>query len=310
MELGEAPTLGEIALTDPGVGDVVVEMAAVALNPVDFSIANGTFYAGHPPVPFVPGIEGVGRIRGGSRSNALVYASGAGLGVVRNGLASARFIVPESVLIELPDAADPVLAAALGTAGLAGWLPLSWRAALQPGETVVVLGATGTAGGIAVQAARALGAGRVVAVGRHPQRLAALGTLADAVVSLAEPDFGARLAKACAPGADVIYDPLWGEPLAVALQAARPGARVVHLGTSAGPTSTLPSGAVRGKQLSILGYSNFAVPRDVLIAAYRSLVERSIRGELRMNVTTVPLERVDAAWEGLRSGDGKFVLVP
>lgn len=305
-ELGEPPAVGEADEPAAGDGEVIVETAAASFNPVDVAVAGGSFYAGHPDLPYVPAIEATGTAPDGRT----VFVVGGGLGVVRNGTAAERFTAPASALIELPPAADPVMAAALGTAALAGWLPLSWRAPVQPGETVLVLGATGTAGTVAVQAARALGAGRVVAAGRSPERLAAIADLVDAAVDLGADEPAERFQEACGDGADVIYDVLWGEPLVAALAAAKVGARVVHVGQSAGPVAAIPSAAVRGKQLSILGYSNFAVPAAVLTDAYLTMVNRAIAGELRLDVTAVPLEDVVAAWRGVASGSGKFVVVP
>lgn len=309
-ELGQAPEPADIPRPEPGPGEVLVQMAAAPLNPIDVGVATGRFYGGHPPLPYVPGVEAVGTVVSGPRAGALVYAFSAGLGVSRSGAGAEFFIANEALLIELPAGADPVLSAALGVAGMAGWMPLTWRAPVQAGETVLVLGATGAAGTIAVQAARHRGAGRVVAAGRNRERLAALDGLADATVILDGPDLAGRLAAACAPGADVVYDPLWGPPLEAALQALKPGARIVQLGESAGPTANLPSAAVRGKQLSILGFSNFAVPRAPFVEGYLAMVKLAMAGKLRMDVTPVPLAGVGRAWAGQLSGEGKFVLVP
>ena len=305
-ELGGGAEAGEVDEPEAGSGEVIVELEAAALNPVDVAIASGGFYAGHPPLPYVPGIEAVGTVDG-----RRVYTLGGGLGIGRDGTARARFAAPADSAIDLPDGADPAVAAALGTAGLAGWLPISWRAALQPGETVLVLGATGFAGGVAVAAARHLGAGRVVAAGRNRDRLAAIEGLADAVVPLDSEDLPAALAAAVGEGgADVVYDPLWGAPLESALSVVALRGRVVCLGASAGPTAQLASAAVRGKQLDVLGYSNFGVPGDVSRSAYLEMVGLAINGDLHVEVERVPLAEAARAWEGLVAGSTKYVLVP
>lgn len=311
-EFGEPPSVGEIDEPEPTAGEVVVELLAAALNPVDVAIASGGFYGGHPPLPYVPLIEGVGIVRSGARTGEHVYVSGGGLGVARNGAAAEVFTSPADALVGISEDDDPSLAVALGTAGLAGWLPLQWRAELQPDETVLVLGATGTAGTIAVQAARLLGAGRVVAAGRNPERLRALEHMADVVVNLDETEgLGRRLAEACGDGgADVIYDPLWGEPLAAALTAAAAGARVAHVGASAGGQATLDSAAVRGKQVEILGYSNFVVPRDASINAFQRMLKHARAGELQLDVHEFPLAGAAKAWRGFTAAGGKYVLVP
>ena len=124
----------------------------------------------------------------------------------------------------VPGDVDPALAGALGIAGLAGWLPVAVRAPVQEGETVLVLGATGTVGLVAMQGARLLGAGRVVAAGRRPEALERARRLgADAVVSLDEDDLAAALREACGgDGPSLVVDPLWGEPVVAAARAAAP----------------------------------------------------------------------------------------
>lgn len=305
-ELGGGAEAGETDEPTPGPEEVLVEMEAAALNPVDLAIASGGFYAGHPPLPYVPGIEAVGTVAGRK-----VYVQGGGMGIGRDGTARRRFPATEDSMIDLPDDTDPAIAAALGTAGLAGWLPITWRAALQPGETVLVLGATGFAGGVAVNAARHLGAGRVVAAGRNPRRLAALEGVADAVVPLDAEDLPAALAAAVGDGgANVLYDPLWGGPLEAALTVVAPRGRVVALGASAGLVAQIPSAIVRGKQLDLMGYSNFGVPRDVSRAAYLEMIDLAASGGLPVEVERVPIEEVAGAWQGLTAGGTKYVLVP
>ncbi len=303
--------------TEPAAGDgkAVVELLAAALNPADLAIASGTFPAGSPPLPYVPGIEGVGRVveSGRFEPGTRVWASGRGLGVAMDGSFSERFAVAEEALFAVPDGADDAIAAAFGQVGLAAWMPLTWLAPVRDGETVLVLGATGSVGTVAVQAAKLLGAGRVVAVGRDETRLAAAGELgADATVVLGGDDFRGRLSSACegAPPT-LVVDLLWAEPVEAAAAVAGPGARFVHLGQSAGGTATIASGLVRGKQLQILGYSNFAVPADVLARGYGEIVGHAVAGRIRLETETVPLDRVGEAWERQRSvRDVKLVLVP
>ncbi len=150
-EIGQPPEVGD--RPEPELDDdlVLLDMEAVALNPVDIAIASGSFYAGHPPPPYIPCLEGVGRTREGR----LVYAQGVGRGIAVDGFAAERVAVPSSILTEVPDDLDPGVAAAVGTAGLAGWLSVIWRGGVKPGDRVVVLGASGAVGNIALQAARA-----------------------------------------------------------------------------------------------------------------------------------------------------------
>jgi NADPH:quinone reductase len=304
-ELGEPPRLEEAPDPAPADGEALVHVLAVPLNPVDIATGAGRFYGGHPELPYVPGCECTGRLESGE----LVWVSGAGVGTKRDGCLADRVAAPESALFRLPEGTDPVLAGAFGIAGLAGWLPLAWRAPLSGGETVLVLGATGAVGLVAVQAAKVLGAGRIVAAGRSAEGLErAREAGADETVRLGEED-ARRLRDACGgEGADVVIDPLWGNPLAAALDAAAQGARVVNVGQSAGPETTITSANVRGKQLEILGYSNFATPRDVVEREYRRLVELATAGDVRLDIEQMPFENAPTAWERQAAG-GRTKLV-
>ena len=288
MELGRPPQAGEAS--EPTDGSL--EVLAAAVNPLDRAVAAGQFYGGHPPLPFVPGCECVGREPGGR----VVWTFGGGLGLARNGTMAER-AEPGSVVAEVPDGADPALAAALGIAGLAGWMPVAWRAPVRKDDRVLVLGATGTAGQVALQAARLLGAELIVAAGRDPRGLErALELGADRAVPL-DGDFGEPT---------YIFDPLCGEPLERAIAAAAPNARIVQLGQSAGPTASISSAAVRGKQLELLGYSGFAGPAEVVAEQYRLLVGHALAGAIQVDLERIGLDDVGDAW-GRR---GKLVVCP
>ena len=320
-ELGASPEPSDTQASTPGSGQSLLEVLAAPLNPVDLAVGSGRFFAGNPDPPYVPGAEAVGRVISSERfpEGALVYAGMEGMGLRRDGGMAEQVVVEDQGSVELPDDVDPAVAGALGIAGLAAWLPLAWRAPVKPGETVLVLGATGTLGLIGVQAARILGAGRVVAAGRREAglerardhgadavvRIDAHGT--DAPVSLAQ-----ALKEACGgDGPSLVLDPLWGEPFVAALEAAAPGARFVQLGQSAGPQAVVASGLVRGKSVDILGFTNFAVPRDVLNDALLTLVDHAMADRIRFDLERVALDEVGSAWQRQADGtDTKLVVVP
>lgn len=313
-ELGVAPELRDVPEPVRRPGEALIELLAASINPVDLGVASGQFFAGAPPVPYVAGAEGVGRILEADAyaPGTVVWTGMQGLGISRDGVLAQRAVARDDGLVPVPDGVDPALASALGIAGLAGWLPLAWRAPVKPGERVLVLGATGTLGLVAVQAARILGASHVVAAGRRPpglERAVALG--ADAIVRLDEQgDLAERLRGASGgDGPTLVVDPLWGEPIVAALQAAAPGARIVQLGQSAGPSAAIPSGAVRGKHLEILGYTNLRVPFDVLADGYRTLVEHARDGRVVVGIERVPFDRAVEAWARQAAGaDTKLVV--
>jgi NADPH:quinone reductase len=292
-ELGTPPESVEIE------GDGAIEVLAVALNPLDLAVGAGRFYGGHPPLPYVPGCEAVGR-RDGER----VYLFGDGRGTLRDGFLVERTDFEPDLEAPVPDGLDDAAAAAVGVAGIAGWLPVSRRAPVREGDCVLVLGATGTVGSVALQAARLLGAGSVVAAGRDKARLDRARELgADATVSLEDEDLAERLREACGEdGPTLIVDPLWGEPVRAAAAAAAPGARIVHIGQSAGPEARLDSAVVRGKQLSILGHSNFALSPDERRQAYTEVAEHVAAGRITIDVETFSLGEIADAWSAQGSG--------
>jgi NADPH2:quinone reductase len=308
-EIGRLPEPGEVPDPQPGEGEEVVEVLAAPLNPIDINVAAGRFYGGHPATPYVPGCEGVGRVAG---TDGFVWMHGGGLGVKRDGCLAERVAAPADGVIPVPEGADPALAGALGIAGVAGWIPLAWRAPVRKDDIVLVLGATGTVGLVAVQAARLLGAARIVAAGRNEEALARTKDAgADAVVRIdGEGDLARRFREACGGrGPTYVVDPLWGAPLAAALDAAATGARAVNIGQSAGAETTLASSWVRSKQVEIYGYSNYAVPPEVLRREYARLVQAALSAELVVEVERVPLAEVGDAWRRQSEGAGRKLVV-
>jgi NADPH:quinone reductase-like Zn-dependent oxidoreductase len=220
---------------------------------------------------------------------------------------------PEDRLVPVPDGVDDVTAAAVGVPAVAGWMAVGWRGALAAGERVLVLGASGVAGQVAVSAARLGGAGAVVAAGRSARGLGhARAAGAAAVVDLTAPDLPGALRAACPDGVDLVVDMLWGEPLLAALPLLRPGGRIVQVGNAAAPTLLLPAGPLRGGRLDLRGYSVFSAPFADVAAAYVEVARAAARGEVVLHVEVVPLEGARAAWARLAAGTGgmRIVLVP
>ena len=210
-----------------------------------------------------------------------------------------RTLVDRDELIEVPDGVEDGLAVSFGISGLAAWLALTWRAELQEGESVLVLGSSGVLGQIAVQGARLLGAGRVVAAARDAESLDRardeLG--ADAVVELdGEEDLAGRLEEAAGGGFDVVVDPLWGKPALAALEALNVEGRLVQIGNSAAESVELPTRGFRNQLGRIIGHTNFKAPRELKRAAFAEMCQHALAGDLKVEVERVPLREVGRAW--------------
>lgn len=288
--------------------EVVVEVELAGLNPIDLWIADGELHGGSPPIPYVTGLEGVGRVDG---EGPLYYFGGA---TSPYGSLAPKALVKRDRLIELPDGVDPGQAVAFGIAGQAGWLSVAWTAALEPKEKVIILGASGMVGQIAVQAAKALGAGTVVAVARSKEGLErALSAGADVAVQHEGPGDAAlteRLTQAAGGPADVVIDMLWGSTAVAALEATGTGGRLVQVGNSSGEKeATFPARLIRGQLREIRGHTNGLIPEEVRTETYIEMCRRSISGELRIDVEEVPLEEIASAWQRQRSGPGRKLVI-
>lgn len=289
-DYGSDPALGEFE--EPSAdGLAVVEVAVAGLNPVDHTIASGRFPGREPPLPSVPGLEGIGVAEG-----RRVYFD---TPVAPFGSLGQRTLVAEEELIEVPDGVEDGLAVSFGISGLAAWLALTWRAALEEGESVLVLGSSGVLGQIAVQGARLLGAGQVVAAARDTESLDharhALG--ADAVVELAgEGDLTERFKEAAGGDFDVVVDPLWGEPALAALGALGVEGRLIQIGNSAAESIELPTRAFRDQLGRIIGHTNFKASRQLKREAFMAMCQHALAGELKVEVEGVPLREIGKAW--------------
>jgi NADPH2:quinone reductase len=312
---GAVPRVAEITLPERTAGTSLLAVVAAPLNPLDLLIASGSFHSVRHEEPYVPGSECVGVILESDEyaPGTLVYAESSA-SPARPGSLATRTIVADDDVLVLPPGIDPVAAAAVGNSGVAAYLPLIEIAALRAGETVLVLGATGAVGQLAVQIARRHGAARVVGVGRNPDALARALTLgADAVVELrageSADDLAARLSAAVGQ-ADVVLDGLYGSPLEAALQICAPRSRIVNIGNVAGPVAAIPAGLLRGKQIGLHGFAGLHIP----LAEKRSALDWLWNGLLAEDVTiesrTYSLDEVPTAWQAQGgSPHGKCVIV-
>ena len=307
MDGGERPSYGEFAEPQATAGAQVVEVRAAALSGLDRAIARRLHYLKMPDGPFVVGREGVAHDRDGRRIYFNVNAP-----VGPFGSMAERSLIDPKFSFPVPDGVADDVAAALGNAGLAAWLALSWRARLKPGETVLILGATGVSGLIAVTAAKQLGAGRVIAAGRNHAALARAQRLgADATVDLAAGDLVAAYRDAGGDAVDVVIDNVFGAPGEAALEVLALNGRLVHLGTMAGQTMTLRGGAIRRASADIMGFAYYHAPMDLQAQTYGELCRLAAAGEIEIDVEPHPLSDIAAAWDARAAGNRRRqVLIP
>ncbi|GAA4355974.1 quinone oxidoreductase family protein [Angustibacter luteus] len=300
-EAGHPPVVGHWDPPQPGQGEVLVDVLAAPITPLDLLCASGSSYFGVPRTPYVPGVQGVGTVDG----ELVWFATSAGM-APGDGSMAEQTAVPRTATVRLPDGASPTVVAALGLSAVAAWMALRWRGELVAGEQVVVLGAGGVVGQAAVQIAHHSGARRVVAVARSLQaqsRAAQAG--ADAVVALDTEDvatLAARIADACDGPADLVLDPLFGAPAAAAARTLGSGGRLVNLGSSAGETCPLESATLRSKSLRVLGYTNNALTHEQRREALTAVVDLALGGHLAVDHDVVPLHEATGAWQRQSEG--------
>ena len=312
---GEPPRFEDFRDPQPGQDDALVHVKAASLKNVDKAMASGSHYDSARELPAVCGVDGVGVLDDGAR----VFCGGCR---PPWGMMAERAAVPRAFCLPLPDAVDDLTAAALPNPALSSWLPLVWRAKLQPGETVLILGATGVAGKLAIQIAKHLGAGRVVAAGRNAAVLETLPDLgADATVALGQPDQDVAAAFIRAGGGkrfDVVLDYLWGHPTEVLLGAmtghdvmARAHTlRLIEIGDMAGPTISLSAAALRSSGIEIYGSGGGSIPLTAIFETFPQLWALAAAGKLRIDTEPVPLEEIERAWQRNDLAGRRLVVIP
>jgi NADPH:quinone reductase-like Zn-dependent oxidoreductase len=316
-EAGEPPSHDEHPAPEAAAGRTVVRMTAAPIVPLDLLCASGTSYFGRPATPYVPGTQGVGVVE-----ESTTWPEGARVFVVTtagmapgDGSLAERCAVPDEAVVPLPDGVADDDAAALGMSAVAAWMALTARAQLAPGERVVVLGAGGTVGQVAVAAAKLLGADRVIAVCRSPaaeERARRAG--ADEVVRL-DPDVDRLtdlLRDAVGGSADVVVDPVFGVAATAASRVLSSFGRLVNLGGMGGDVAEFSSAVLRSRTASVLGYTNAMLSPEQQRTALDAVLGHAAAGRLAVAHERLPLAGVADAWRRQASGDAgvRLVLTP
>ena len=300
---GQPPRYQTFADPVPEENEALVRVRAAGLHPIVKARASGAHYSATETGPAIPGIDGVGTLPDGRR----VYFV-----FVRPpwGTMAERAAAPSAHLIAVPAGLDDATAAAIANPGMSAWMALKERARLAARETVLIMGATGVAGQLAIQVARHLGAKRIVAAGRNVDAVAKAHI--DAVIDLGQPEDAIReaLTEEAARGIDVVVDYLWGRPTELVLEALAKGfktestrkTRLVEVGSMAGHTITLPAATLRSIDLTLLGSGFGATPLDRIVACIPILFDLAVKGTLTIDVQPVPLSQVEQAWNSAEKG--------
>ena len=295
-------------------GELPVTVAAVGLHPIVKALANGTHYGSAGVLPFIPGVDGVGRTADGRR----VY-----FGITRSpyGSFAEHALAASWMCLPLPDELDDAVCAGIANPAMSSWVALIGRAKFVAGDSVLILGATGVAGQLAVQIAKRLGARRVIAAGRNPAALEKLKQLgADAVISL-ELESAAQIAafreEFASFGVDVVLDYLWGSPAETLLQVvsqkglqkASPRVRYIQIGSSAGSAISLPAATLRSSGLELLGSGFGSASLDQIRQALAEFFVHAAKDPFEFDLRTAPLSDVEALWTAGEQGT-RLVFVP
>ncbi|HTX29091.1 MAG TPA: zinc-binding alcohol dehydrogenase family protein [Streptosporangiaceae bacterium] len=312
-EVGGIPRYEEFPAPVAGPGEVIIDVKAVAVENVDKLVAAGQHYASRQYIsqlPAIPGFDGVGTLPDGTV---------AGFGNPRPpyGALAEQTVVAAGHVVPIPEGIDPAVAVVLATA-VTG-MSIKTAAGFVPGETVLIQGATGVAGRLAVKVARLLDAGRIVATGRDDHALREVQALgADLTVNTAVPDdaLAQAFAEARGEGYDVVLDFLWGRPTEILLRTLVPASfafrkptRLIQVGESAGSTLTLAADSLRTSGVEIYGAARGLNPAT-MSEVYGQIVQWAQTGTLTFDLEKVPLSQIETAWQRTDLRGRRLVVVP
>jgi NADPH:quinone reductase-like Zn-dependent oxidoreductase len=289
-----------------GQGEKLVSVSAAGLHPIVKTLAKGTHYGSSGELPFIAGVDGVGKLEDGTR----VY-----FGIARSpfGTFAELALAASWMCLPLPEAVDDVTAAGIANPAMSSWAALTARAKFVAGESILILGATGVAGQLAVQVAKRLGARRIIAAGRNPEALEKLNSLgADAVISLEQDQTSlvSAFRTEIEAGVDVVLDYLWGRPAELVLQAIsqkglrKAGARIrfIQIGESAAKTISLPAATLRSSGLELLGSGFGSASLDQIRQALAEFFLVAAKEPFQFHTKAAPLRDVESLWNNAEEG--------
>ncbi|WP_413727880.1 quinone oxidoreductase family protein [Sodalis sp. RH19] len=308
---GQPPVYGDFSEPAPAPGKSLIRVSASSLSHITRNRASGAHYSADSALPFIPGIDGTGITQDGRRVYFLLPEQ-------PYGAMAEQCLVDAGHCIALPDDLDEVSAAAMAIPGMSSWAALVERARLRGGETVLINGAAGTSGRLAIQIARHLGAGKIIATGRRTASFGDLRRLgADVTIPLVQ-DLNAQeqaFTHEFRQGVDIVLDYLWGvsaQTLAIAAAKAGPEGvpiRFVQIGSLSGADITLPGAALRSSALQLMGSGIGSVPFPRMLAAIQGVLAAAPEAGFAIAAQSMPLAEVARAWAADNDG-ARIVLRP
>ena len=293
-QAGRAPVYGDFNEPAPAVGESRVVVTAAALSPVVKARASGTHYSASGSFPIGVGIDGVGRLDDGSRVHFFLPRA-------PYGSMAEKVVVPSSQCAIVPDGLDDITAAAIAIPGMSSWVALKERASFTVGETVLVNGATGTSGRLAVRVAKYLGATKVIATGRQAAKLQSIKALgADETILLNE-NRDALENTFKEGGVDIVLDYLWGQSAECLLIAgSRAGTdkpiRFIQIGTASGANISLSGAILRSTAIELKGSGLGSVPVNRIVRGIEEMLHAAVVGRFQMATKPIPLSEVERVW--------------
>lgn len=310
-QAGKIPQYADFAEPIPAPHEQLINVKAASIKNLDKGRAKGTHYDKHKNYPAVVGVDGIGVLEDGTR----VYASSQAGMMAEKALINSHWYVP------VPDGLDDVTAAALPNPAISAWLSLAYKGKLKQDDTVLILGATGITGKLAVQIARHLGAGKIIALGRNQGALDSLG--ADVTISLNQSDDDIKQAiktEAAKKPFDVVIDYLWGKPAELLLGAlaghdlnatADHITRYVQVGEMAGSAINLPAAILRSTAIELTGSGGGSISKEVIGKIQTEILPEVFKlaaeGKLSIDILAIPLKDVAEAWQ--QEAQGKRVVI-
>ena len=291
---------------------VRIKTVAAGVNFADRLLVEGKYQL-KPPFPFIPGLEASGTVVEVAAGVTNLKPGDRVMAMNDYGMYAGQVVVPATHAIVIPDGMDWITAAGFSIAYGSSFAALAWRAALKPGETLVVLGAAGGVGSAAVEIGRAMGANVIAAVSTEEKAEIARRHGAHQVINYSVEDLRERV-KALAGGADVVFDPIGGELFDAALRVVNWEGRIIVVGFAGGRIQPVPANILLVKNISCIGFFwglyRSRDPKQVH-AAFAQLFEWWREGKLKPLVSRrFDLGQAATAMEMLssRRSTGKIVL--